>query len=428
MQRLLLLLEHTTYKAQAFLDAAAKLGVAVTVGTDRRQVLERLHPAGNLTLDFADPEAAADEIVGFAHRYPIDAVVAADDEGALLAACAAGRLGLRYSSMDAVATARDKHRTRQALRAAGLPVPAFRTVALASTPEILAPGISYPCVLKPLGMSASRGVMRSDDPPGFVAAFRRLGPILQGRGEAPGNLEFLVEDFIPGVEFALEGLLDDGRLRLLALFDKPDPLDGPFFEETIYVTPSRYPLEVQEAILSMAERGCAALGLRHGPVHAELRWNAQGAWVLEIAPRSIGGLCSRALRFGDGTVSLEELLLRHALGHPTGSFEREASAAGVMMVPIPRPGILRAVRGVEEAAAVPGIDEVRMTIPPGQIVAPPPEGSRYLGFLFARGATAAAVESALRAAHARLDIDIDPTTAEATAAAIRRESDAPLHR
>jgi len=428
MQRLLLLLEHTTYKAQAFLDAAAKLGVAVTVGTDRRQVLAAVHPAGNLTLDFGDPEAAADEIVAFAHRYPVDAVVAADDEGALLAACAAGRLGLRYSSLDAVGAARDKHRTRQALHAAGLPVPTFRTVAIDSAPESVAHAVSYPCVLKPLGMSASRGVIRADDPPGFVAACQRLRPILQGRGQTSDNLEFLVEDFIPGVEFALEGLLDDGRLRLLALFDKPDPLDGPFFEETIYVAPSRHPRDVQQAIVSMAERGCAALGLRHGPVHAELRWNARGAWVLEIAPRSIGGLCSRALRFGDGTVSLEELLLRHALGQRTDGLERETAASGVMMVPIPRPGVLRSVRGQEEAARVPGIDEVRMTIPPGQTVAPPPEGSRYLGFLFARGATPGAVETALRAAHARLAIDIDPTTAEAAAAAIRREADASLHR
>jgi hypothetical protein len=178
----------------------------------------------------------------------------------------------------------------------------------------------------------------------------------------------------------------------------------------------------------MAERGCGALGLRHGPVHAELRWNAPGAWVLEIAPRSIGGLCSRALRFGDGTASLEELLLRHALGQPTDGLEREPAASGVMMVPIPRPGLLRSVRGHEEAAAVPGIDEVRMTIPPGQIVAPPPEGSRYLGFLFARGETPGAVESSLRAAHAELEIDIEPAAAETIAAAIRREADAPLHR
>ena len=400
MQRLLLLLEHTTYKAQAFLDAAAKLGVSVTVGTDRRQVLSDLNPAGNLTLDFGDPEAAADEIVEFAHRYPVDALLAADDEGALLAACAAGRLGLRHNSLDAARAARNKHMTREALRASGLPVPEFRTLPLDSDPGFAAHEVGYPCVLKPLGLSASRGVIRADDPDGFVAAFERLRAILSGRDiAAPGAgaaREFLVEDFIPGVEFALEGLLDDGRLRVLALFDKPDPLDGPFFEETIYVTPSRHPEEVQRAIVSMADRGCAALGLRHGPVHAELRWNARGAWVLEIAPRSIGGLCSRALRFEDGSVSLEELLLRHALGRSVGDVEREQAASGVMMVPIPRPGVLHAVRGTEGAAAVPGIDEVRMTIPPGQTVAPPPEGSRYLGFLFARGTAPGDVESALR--------------------------------
>jgi biotin carboxylase len=220
-----------------------------------------------------------------------------------------------------------------------------------------------------------------------------------------------VESFIPGVEFALEGLLEDGRLRVLALFDKPDPLDGPFFEETIYVTPSRHPREVQEAIASMAERACAGLGLRHGPLHAELRWNTAGAWFLEAAPRSIGGLCARALRFGEGGVSLEELLLRHALGLDTRGLGREPRASGVMMVPITRAGVLRAVRGQDAAAAVPGIDDVRITIPPGQAVAPPPEGSRYLGFLFARAATADEVERALRASHARLQFEIEPPDA-----------------
>jgi biotin carboxylase len=435
MQRLLLLLSHTTYKAQSFLDAAARLGVAVTVGTDRRQVLSALHPAGNLTVDFARPEAAAREVAAFARRYPIDAVIAADDEGALVAAHAAAVLGLQYSSVDAVRTARDKHRTREALRAAGLPVPPYWKFRLDADAADIARRVVYPCVLKPLELSASRGVIRADTPEEFVAAHQRLTAILLDRQALADT--FMVEGFIPGVEVAVEGVLEGGALRLLALFDKPDPLDGPFFEETIYVTPSRHPQDVQRAIVSMAERGTRALGLRHGPVHAELRCNAQGAWVLEIAPRSIGGLCSRALRFGDAMVSLEELLLRQALDRPTRGLERETRASGVMMVPIPRAGVLRSVRGTAAAAAVPGIDAVQMTIPPGQRVAPPPEGSRYLGFLFARATTADEVEAALRTAHARLDIDIETTASEggdvlesgvaARPAATRGKADAPIH-
>jgi biotin carboxylase len=315
--------------------------------------------------------------------------------------------------VDAVRAARDKRRTRAVLCAAGLPAPAFRTVSLADDPARVASEVDYPCVLKPVALAASRGVIRADDPATFVAAFRRVEAILDSREvrRASDDLasEILVESFIPGVEVALEGLLDDGRLRVLAIFDKPDPLDGPFFEETIYVTPSRHVPEVQRALADMTARCCAALGLTHGPLHAELRWNDRGAWLLEAAPRSIGGLCARALRFGpSGEVSLEELLLRHALGRPTDALQREPRPSGVMMIPIPAAGVLRSVSGREAAAAVPGIDDVVVAIPPGQEVAPPPEGGRYLGFLFAHGDTPAAAEVALRTAHARLAIDIEP--------------------
>jgi biotin carboxylase len=412
MQRILLLMATTTYKAQAFLAAAEHLGVHVTVGSDRRQALADLHPEGNLSLDFTSPRHAAREIVAFARRHPLDAIVAADDDGVLLAAHAAAALGLPYNAVNGVRAARDKRWTRTALRSAGLPVPAFRAATLDDDPARLAALVEYPCVLKPVALAASRGVMRADDRESFVTAFRRLGAILDSRDvrRASGDLahEILVESFIPGTEVALEGLLDHGRLRVLALFDKPDPLDGPFFEETIYVTPSRHAPAAQEALAGMTARCCTALGLTHGPLHAELRWNDQGAWLLEAAPRSIGGLCARSLRFGpQGDVSLEELLLRHALGQPTEELAREARPAGVMMIPIPAAGVLREVRGREAAAAVAGIDDVVLTIPPGQEVAPPPEGGRYLGFLFAHGETPAAVEASLRTAHAQLGIEIE---------------------
>jgi biotin carboxylase len=264
-------------------------------------------------------------------------------------------------------------------------------------------------VLKPLALSASRGVIRADDPGEFVAAFRRIAAILESvemslPEEARRGL--LAEEFIPGREVALEGLLVGGTLHVLALFDKPDPLDGPFFEETIYVTPSRLDEPAQVRIAATTREACAALGLTEGPIHAELRLNERGPFVLEIAARSIGGLCSRTLTFGTG-LSLEELILCHALGRPLESLERERRAAGVMMIPIPRAGRLVAVRGVDEARAVPDVEDVAITMHPGQDVVPLPEGWQYLGFIFARAATPAAVEQALRLAHARLHFVIE---------------------
>ena len=405
MDRLLFLMTTITYRARAFLEAATRLSVPVVVGTDERQVLEAANPGGNLTLNFVEPERATHAIVEFARQYPIRAVVAADDDGVILAAMASQALGLSSNSVEAARAARNKSRLREVLAEAGLPSPPFHRVFLEENPEHAARRVVYPCVLKPLFLAGSRGVIRADSPAQFIAAFHRIAAILrrpevaaQGGGLAR---QILVEGYIPGDEVALEGLLVNGRLKVLALFDKPDPLDGPFFEETIYVTPSRLPAAIQERIAACTAQAVKALGLHDGPVHAELRLNEQGQWIIEIAPRSIGGLCSRTLRFGEG-VSLEELILRHAMGREVESLDREIRAAGVMMIPIPHAGILREVQGKEEAEELPGVEEIRLTIPAGQELIPLPEGTRYLGFIFARGETPAHVEASLREAHQRL--------------------------
>jgi predicted ATP-grasp superfamily ATP-dependent carboligase len=411
MDRLLLLMTTATYRATAFLEAAQRLEVPVVVGTDKRQVLSAANPGGNLTLDFLDPEQATRTIVEFAMRYPIRAVVAADDDGVILSAMASQALGLTSNSVEAARAARNKARMREVLAEAGLPSPPVHCFPLEEVPGDAARQVSYPCVLKPLFLAGSRGVIRADDPTQFVAAFDRIAAILRrpdvaAQGGALAQ-QILVEGFIPGVEVALEGLLVDGRLKVLAIFDKPDPLDGPFFEESIYVTPSRLSASTQERIVACTAEAVKVVGLHEGPVHAELRVNEQGPWIVEIAPRSIGGLCSRTLRFGEG-ISLEELILRHAMGREVESVEREKQAAGVMMIPIPRAGILREVQGKEQTEKVPGIEEVRLTIPPGQELIPLPEGTRYLGFIFARGGTPEHVETSLREAHRLLTFIITP--------------------
>lgn len=421
MPRILLLVSTATYRAGAFLAAARDLGVDVTVGSERAQALASVNPAGHLVVDLRRMVPALARIREFAAAHPIDAVVGADDDGVLLAARASEALGLPGHPAAGVMLARDKARARQALEKAGLRSPRFAVVPLAGgasaalarwsadTAEGHGAGEVFPCVLKPRGLAASRGVIRADDRAGFERAFARIATIL-AREPRPGSDDppidsLLVESYLPGGELALEGVMTDGELRVLAIFDKPDPLEGPFFEETIYVTPSRLDAAQQEAVADTARRAALALGLRQGPVHAEFRVLRDAVWPLEIAPRSIGGLCSRALRF-EGGRTLESLLLAHALGQ-IDLPARESNASGVMMIPIPREGRLREVRGGEEAQAVPGITELRLTIPPGSHLVPLPEGSQYLGFLFARGATPGDVERTLRAAHARLTFDIE---------------------
>jgi biotin carboxylase len=406
--RLLLLVPTTTYRTADFLAAAQTLDVEMVVASDRPSVLEADRPANLLTLDFANPEKSAETVARFARRHPIHAVVPVDDLTTVVGAAVAEALGLRANPVGAVATTRNKYAMREALRRARVASPPYWLFTLADDPADAAGRVTYPCVLKPTILAASRGVIRADDDAGFVAAFRRIEAILRTHDVAAhgdGADQILVEGFIPGREVALEGLLVEGELKVLALFDKPDPLDGPFFEETLYVTPSRLPAAEQEAICHVTGWAAVALGLREGPVHAELRVNAAGPWVIELAARSIGGLCSRTLRFGTG-MSLEEVILRHALGIEVDSLERERQPAGVMMLPIPRGGVLRAVHGQEDAERVPGIEAVTITAHRGQELVPLPEGSRYLGFVFARAETPEAVEAALREAHRRLSFDI----------------------
>jgi biotin carboxylase len=408
MDRLLLLLPTTTYRTEDFLDAARTLGVDIVCASEKPSTFEAHAPDHLLTLDFTDPDGAAARVAELAARRPLRAVVGVDDLTTVAAAAIAERLGLRTNAVAAVTAARDKFQMRQCLAAAGVPIPRFRRIPLKDDPFLAARGVQFPCVLKPLALSASRGVIRANNVDQFIAAFRRIAALLarddvEVRGDAAQYV--LAEEYVPGLEVALEGLLLGGTLHTLALFDKPDPLEGPFFEETIYVTPSRLPGAVQSAIERVAAGACTALGLVEGPVHAELRFNDAGPWVLEVAARSIGGLCSRTLRFGTG-MTLEEIILRHALGWPIETLARERRPAGVMMIPIPRAGRLQAVRGQESAQSVAGVEDVTLTAHVGQELVPLPEGWQYLGFIFARAETPDAVEAALRDAHARLKFEI----------------------
>jgi biotin carboxylase len=336
----------------------------------------------------------------------LNAVTAVDDTGTLLAASAAEALGLAHNPVDAVEAARDKALMRQRFQAAGLLTPGFRTVYADEDPAGVATSVRYPCVVKPLDLSGSQGVVKADNADGFPDVLARVRAIVAACRQDGVRPAVLVEDFIAGDEVAVEALLRDGELDLLAIFDKPDPLNGPFFEETIYVTPSRLSNERQAEIRDTTARAARALGLTDGPIHAELRINDRGIWMLELAARSIGGLCSRTLRFGSG-ISLEELILRHAAGLAIPAHDRERSAAGVMMLPIPTDGRLKVVAGQAEARQVPGLDGLVITIPPGEQLVPLPEGDRYLGFMFARADSPAAVETALRQAHAQLRIVTD---------------------
>jgi biotin carboxylase len=405
--RVLLLVPTTSYRIGDFLDAAERLGIDVAVGSDQQQVLEHFSNGRAVTVDFTDPRRGTTQIVTYCANFSPAAIVGVDDETILIAAMASQVLGLPSNTPNSVQTTANKHRFRIRLANSGLPAPRFTLLSVSDDPARAARESFFPAVLKPLALSASRGVIRADNPNQFTAAFRRISTILEEAditGETSHHI--LVEEYVPGVEVALEGLLYEGRLTVLALFDKPDLLEGPYFEETIYVTPSRLPGPVQDDIAAAVSRAAGILGLREGPIHAELRINDEGVWLIEVASRSIGGFCSRALRFGTGE-RLEDLILRHALGLPVPAPEPARPATGVMMIPIPSAGILRTIAGIEAARAIENIEDVTISVALGENLVPVPEGSRYLGFIFAAGDTPEAVEAALRSAHGQLKFTIE---------------------
>ena len=398
MSRVLLLLPTGTYRAADFAAAAGRLGVEVVVGSERRQAMAASMGDRAVVVPFGPLEAGVAAITAVHRRSPIDAVVAVDDQGLEVAAAASELLGRPHNPLAAVRATRDKATMRALLAAASVAQPDYRVVDPGGSVADAASALGFPCVVKPVSRSGSQGVIRADDRSGADAAGSRVRAIVGDREP------LLVERFVAGSEIAVEAILRDGDLQVLAVFDKPDPMDGPLFEETIYVTPSRKPagtLDAAERELAAAAR---AIGLREGPVHAELRIGPdQQPSVLEVAARSIGGLCSRALRFGAG-ISLEEVVIAHAVGADVAGLRRETGASGVMMLPIRRGGILERVEGREQASAVPGVAGIEITVPPGRQVVPLPEGDRYLGFVFARGADPDTVEAALRRAETCLRV------------------------
>lgn len=440
-----LVMHTTSYNVEAFLRACENAGVQAVIASDRCHVLDGVWrwPAESLAVELREPGRAAAEIVEGLHSRGLPPALAVLPVGGEVAAVVAARaallLGLGSNDPSAAEAAANKLLMRRLCADAADPllrVPPFVAFPVdADAAAVVAAvdrSIGWPCVVKPLLLSGSRGVIRADDPKSLAVALSRVrrllsDPALAHMGESDDAAasrgaarQVLVEAFVSGPEVAVEGLLTDGRLRTLAFFDKPDPLDGPFFEETLYVTPSRHPRMLQRDVEAAVSRAAAALGLVTGPVHAEVRLGSEGPVVIEVAARAIGGLCSRTLRFGTG-LSLEDVLIRHALGNldpleggaTEAALTRQNEAAGVMMIPIPAAGVLKNVGGLPAARTVAGIEDLVISVRPGETLTPLPEGSSYLGFIFARGPAPDFVEQALRAAHGRLTFEVAPLLAVA---------------
>ena len=413
MPRVLLVAETTGYQIRSFVGAAERLGVEIVLASDRCHVLEDPWRDQAIPITFLDETEAVQSIRRALADRPTSGVVAVGDHPALIAALAAEALWLSGNPPDAVRISGNKLLTRRRLRDAELPCPWFTSVGLEESAQAVAERVSFPCVVKPLSMSASRGVVRADTPEELETAMTRSRQLLRLPNvqalRDPAMLAILVEKYLPGREVALEGLLTKGALQTLAVFDKPDPLEGPFFEETIYVTPAAGTEAQVRRYSETVAQAAAAIGLTDGPVHAECRVSDDAVFVLEVAPRPIGGLCSRVLRFTeahDEMASLEEVLLRHALTESVAQYRRETLAAGVMMIPIPEDGRYKGVDGLEHARAVDHVEEIVITAKRDQRIQPLPEGGSYLGFIFARADTPDGVVSALRAAHSRLRFEI----------------------
>ncbi len=404
--RLLLIAPPGSYRTTAYLAAARRLHTDVLVASEGKHSLVS-EIAGGLHIDLAGP-GALDKLLQANRERPFCGVVATDDATVELGSRIAAALDLPHNPPQAARNSQRKDLSRQVLRDAGVGVPDFRLIDLGRPLPAQLQSLPLPAVLKPLSLSGSRGVIRVDTREQALAACARIHAIVAGEHLHDDWLagHLLMETFVAGPEVAVEGLLRGGELAVLAIFDKPDPLQGPFFEETYYITPSRHAPALQRDIESCVQAACHALGLREGPVHAELRITDSGCVVMEVAARTIGGECARLLRFGTGH-GLEELVIAHASGDALAP-EPGEGAAGVLMIPIEQGGILRRIEGIAAARAVPGIEDISIAVREGYELRPLPEASSYLGFIFARAGTAAEAEAALRAAYDKLNIVVAP--------------------
>jgi biotin carboxylase len=394
-----------SYRIAAYVQAAHSLGVELQIASRGEHSLVNEIAAG-LHIDLDDERQALETILLAAGHNPYCSIIAPDDYTVELAANIAQALGLQHNPPDAARFSRRKDLAREQLRQHSIPTPDFRRIDLLKPLELQIAGFPFPCVVKPISLSGSRGVIRVDNVTEFVAACERVKNIVNMLSKDEEKNILLAETYIPGVEVAVEGFLKDSEFVPLALFDKPDPLEGPYFEETYYITPSRLPVETQQQIYTQVHAACQAYGLKTGPVHAELRLHDGEAWIIEVASRTIGGECAQLLKFGTG-YSLEQLVIAHSMDLPLEMRPME-EAAGVLMIPTPKPGILRRVEGVLAAHKLPLIESVAISVREGYELQTLPEGSSYLGFIFARGPDPQAVEAALRQAHGMLNIVVSP--------------------
>lgn len=405
--RVLIIAPHGSYRTSAFIQAAKQHQCDVLIASQGEHSIVSEYAQG-IQIDLKDHDRAVATILEVASSQAFAGVIGTDDSTTEIATRVASLLGLAHNPLESIRLTSRKDLARLRLAEHDVNTPMFRLLDLRQSLIPQSEGVIYPCVVKPVGLSASRGVIRVNDFAELQQAVGRIENILEGEGplEAEVRSTLLLEQFIPGQEVAVEGMLYNGELEILAIFDKPDPMHGPFFEETYYLTPSCHSESVQLEIQQQIETACRAYGLAEGPVHAECRVNSDGVWLLEIAARTIGGLCGQLLSFGTG-FSLEELVLAHARGQRL-ELQRKDEAAGVLMIPIPEAGVLKRIEGLLAAQAVPLIEEVNIQIREGYELVPLPEGGSYLGFIFARGEKVTEVEQALREAHACLKIVTAP--------------------
>ncbi len=404
--RVLLLAPRDSYRILPYLNAAQELGLELLVASNGKHSLITA-VSGGLHCDLEDLPSTLERVRAAHAERAICAVIPTDDSTVPLAAVLANHLNLPSNPAQAAVYARRKDLARACLREHGVAVPNHQVMPLVDVLNGCLPKQAFPLVCKPLALSGSRGVIRVDDAQAYAEACQRIANILsEARIEGEEAENILIEAYVPGVEVALEGMLEDGDLNVITLFDKPEPLEGPYFEESYYVTPSRLTTAVQQHIAETVQQACKAYGLSRGPIHAELRYDGEQAWIVEVAARTIGGQCARLLQMGAGR-SLEAMVLGQAVGWPL-AIEASQQAGGVLMIPIPEAGMLRRVEGLSAAQKVPLIEEVVISLRDGAELKPLPEGDAYLGFIFARGETPQQVEQALRTAHACLSIVAGP--------------------
>ncbi len=371
MKKLLLVIPENSYKSNDFVVAAEKLGIDFLIITDSEQVSSKF--SDTVIINKFDAELNKNnlkKLKDVTHVLPVDHS-ALKFSGYLV-----DLLEVKGNKLESINLSMNKYESRKIFNSL-LDIKVNNEIIKNIDDVNTFINKNGTSVLKPIYGTASKSVLKINN---VEKNKEQIEKLMQDCFDQ----DLVIEEYIDGKEYALEGTIINSELKKIVIFDKPVEYKHPYFEESIYITPSELSSEAEKRVVSIVDKACKKIGLEDGPVHVEFKINENQIFIIEINPRMIGGLCSRCLSFGLFKVSLEEIILHAFMNNELKNIELLNNYVGVLMIPTPKSGKFISINK-EELENIPNISNVEITVPEGSDLLEPPYGDKYLGFAFSQG-------------------------------------------